>query len=915
MELNQPYYIEKRKGENHINLNGKWDFCCLDFPEDKLCDINFEYSSDLPASVVRCLNNAGVYPDPYVGLNSHLYKWIDEKVWYFRKRFAVKAQNTDVNAFLCFDGVGYYTRVWINETLLGDHEGMFGGPVCDATQYINYDGENELIVEVKACNYGIKAEFDHHNKSGNNTQIVPWNIANDGLVFGGDLNVFGIWNDVRLEIVSKTHISRPYLHTVSANAQSAELSLELEIAAGKVKELHKYYGYNEETEVVTTKDYTFAYASGLTGSTLDEIVDIKTTIYDCDGQIVYTSMDSEKLLDYDNLKCNSDYYEQQFFCKSIEIQNPKLWYPRCFGTPYMYDVQIELYSNGKLMDSHSFKTGIRTFEAKRTKGRKYAARWGNYQFVINGKEFFLKGINWMPVDFLYSLEPKEYEWAIELIKNAGIQMIRVWNGGGFPEIDLFYDICDREGILVWQDTFIANVHDSHAYDQCALESQIAYNVYRIRNHPSLVIYCGGNEFAAYTCGNAASMFVTDRIIRDLDPSRLFYYTTPDKGSAHVYPGDVEPVWYRHNYKELPFFAETGLHCFPNFETIKSVVDEKECIGKLPDLTNPEFAKVLPELVHHFTEYTADNMKYKLARISHITDISDMTLENLCKASQMQAYEFYTVMIQTAEENYPVCGGIMPWVFKRPCPTAAIQLVDAYGRPNYNYYAMQNTYRDIGICYCQKWSILKPHETLPITVKIFNQGHYCLNDAKIRFTIYSPDLSLEKEWAFDYIDATNEYTLEDFKLTDKYTNKCFLASADLIINNDIAARTVYVHKCTDMLADEEFCAEYRKEPKRITFENGPYLMEDLKNAGAARLDVQIIDNGYEGSYRVYEVIIENISDVPAYPVTINIINKTARFFASDNYIMIKQNEVKKIKVTCDGLAEAEKAEIYVDWLNK
>lgn len=916
MKLNQPYYIEKRKGENHIDLNGKWDFCYLDLPEDNVCGIKFEYSSELPASVVRCLNNAGAYPDPYVGLNSHLYKWADEKVWYFRKRFVVKAQNTDINAFLCFDGVGYYTRVWINGALIGDHEGMYGGPVCDIASYLNFEDENELIVEVKACNYSKKDEYDSYNRKGLNTQIIPWNIPHNRGVHGGDFNVFGIWNDVRLEIVDKIHISRPYLYTSSIDDNVASLHFEVELATGKLQELHPYYGYTETTEGVAPSDYTFAYWTGLSGATLGKSVEIQIRIIDStEEKVVYETRDVEELLDYDNLKSNSDYHELQFFSKDIVIQNPKLWYPYTMGKPFLYDIEIELYNDGKKVDSHYFKFGIRTFTSKRTKGRKYAARWGNYQFVINGEEFFLKGINWMPVDFLYKIDRKEYKWLIELIKNANIQMIRVWNGGGYPEVDLFYEMCDEAGIMVWQDALLANLHDSHSYEQSILESQLAYNIYRLRNHPSLAVHCGGNEFGAYNNGNAASMFVMQRIVNDLDPARMFYYTTPVKGSAHVYPGDVEPVWYRHNYKELPFYGETGLHCFPNFETLRSVIDEKECIGKLPDLTNPEFAKELPELVHHFTEYTPDNMKSKLARVSHITNISDMTLETLCKATQMQAYEFYTIMIQSAEENYPVCGGIMPWVFKRHSPTAAIQTVDGLGRPTYNYYAVQNTFKNIGICYCQQWSILKPYETLPITIKIFNQGQHCLDNAKIRFTIYAPDLSVEKEWFFDYIDTMNEYPLEDFKLTDKYTNKCFLVSADLIINNDIAARTVYVHKCTDMLADEEFCVEYRKEPNRITFENGPYLMEDLKNAKAAHLNVQIVDAGYDGNYKVYEVIIENNSQVPAYPVTINILNKTARFFANDNYIMIKQNEVRTIKVTCDGLAETEKAEIYVDWLNK
>ena len=130
-------------------------------------------------------------PDPYFGANSKQYSWVDEKVWYFKKIFTVGRNLDEVNAYLCFDGAAYYSRVWVNGVLLGEHEGMFGGPVCDIAAYLKPRGKNELIVEIKACDYGVKDTFNSRNNGDKNSQIVPWNPARDRVTCNGDFIVMG----------------------------------------------------------------------------------------------------------------------------------------------------------------------------------------------------------------------------------------------------------------------------------------------------------------------------------------------------------------------------------------------------------------------------------------------------------------------------------------------------------------------------------------------------------------------------------------------------------------------------------------------------------------------------------------------------------------------------------------------------
>ena len=177
MRLDQPYYIEKR--ENSLSLNGTWDFFYSDSEKEEFCEKNWQYKAELPKSLYWCLYEAGITPHPYKGVNSKEYHWVDEKVWYFRKKFNLN-KNSCGNTVICFGGVSYYCRLWVNKNLIGEHEGMYGGPCVNIGEHLNFSGENEVIVEVKACNFGKKDIFDSFNGyDGMNDQIVPWNIARD----------------------------------------------------------------------------------------------------------------------------------------------------------------------------------------------------------------------------------------------------------------------------------------------------------------------------------------------------------------------------------------------------------------------------------------------------------------------------------------------------------------------------------------------------------------------------------------------------------------------------------------------------------------------------------------------------------------------------------------------------------------
>jgi beta-mannosidase len=880
MKLSQPYYIDRR--ENGISLDGVWDFAYTDAPCDA-SEVIFRHSATLPASVYYVLYEAGLLPHPYEGQNSKEYHWVDEKVWYFRRRFSLDREAD--SAFLTFEGVCYDSRLWVNGTLLGEHEGMFGGPVAEVAQYLNFHGENEIVLEVKAASFGEKESFDFWNTEGKNRAIAPWNILRDTSTSNGNFTVVGIWNSVRLELVSRFHVSRPYLVTERIDGEGAHLAFECEIADGSFPELTPWNAIQQGCY-----DYTRAFDFRLSGAVLDESVQITLSLRDGDA-VVFQETEDVPLADFEGLGMDLRYRELQYFTKKFILKDPKLWYPVGMGDAHLYTVSVALSHEGEEKDRIEFPYGIRTFEAGETAGNKYRHGWNKFLFSVNGKPFFLKGMNWTPIDFLYDVSPERYRWCLTLAKNAGIQMLRVWNGGGMQETDTFYRLCDEMGILVWQDQFLANTVSTAAFPHDILEHQAAYNLYRLRNHPSLALICGGNEFNPYSEGNAATMFVQMRTAQMLCPDRIYHYTTADRGSAHIY-NDMEPAWYRLRYRHLPFLGESGIHSFPSFKSIRRLISEREAMEVLPDLTAPEFRENFPDLIHHFSEYIPERVPRMLARISQIIDIKGATLRDLCEASQAHVYEYYQIMIQAMRENFPNTGGVMPWVFKRPWTTTAVQTVDGDDRPGYAYYAVQNAYRSLSVVWCQPYTVQSVKEPLPLTVKCL--GEEDLSGATVRLTVYRPDFSVFGEWE---APAAPLVEFGMLSLDEGFRESCFLSAAEITRGERVLARSVYFSKCTSKLDDPETLALHRSTMQNnLYFENGPWLKPTVAAARRATLSARVTARGEEGGYPFAEVLLENESDAPAYPVTLDV--DEGRCFLCENFFLLKPHEEKTVRLTAD-----------------
>ena len=494
VNLTNPFFIEPRAGAQHLALDRGWELSWRDSaiadPRDLSAQAKW-IGAQVPGSVQVSLFRAGELPNPYIGMNAKKYDWVLGKTWYYRKSFAVPAAAKGQYAFLCFDGVDYYARIWLNGRELGRHEGMHGGPMVEVGSLLRADGPNELIAEVRAANYGMADKFaafgtEMAPQAPADKVVAPWGLTGGlGLITGGgwgtklkvrpgrevgteDYFPMGIWRPVRLEVVPRTHLERPFLASMEANAASARLHLDVEVQVGT-------------TGLSANLNHQFgSFRSPMASRLVESPPELRFQLIDkVSGHSVFTREIPLHI-----------YEGRNWVRQEIDVPSPKLWWPNGLGDPYLYRASLSLIQQDKAIDHIEFDYGIRTIRTVPSAGPKTQDRWGDWQFVVNDRRFFVKGMDWWTNDIFLDLPRERYEWNLKSAQAAGIQLLRTW-GAGIVETADFYELCDQLGILVWEDFPIGN-RETAAWPQDIWQETVMQNVFRIRNHPSLAVYASGS---------------------------------------------------------------------------------------------------------------------------------------------------------------------------------------------------------------------------------------------------------------------------------------------------------------------------------------------------------------------------------------------------------------------------------------
>jgi beta-mannosidase len=623
----------------------------------------------LPARVPGCVHTDllenKLIPDPFIGINAKSVQWIEKEEWEYHCLFNISSYILDHDQLeIWFYGVDTYSEIFLNGKSLLVTNNMFH-PWSISVKSLLHEGENSLdIIFASAFTRGLEQyeKLPYHLPSSNDKdtfRVSPF-TRKSSYHFGWDwaprMLTSGLWKNIELLAFNKLKIRDFCILQLEQNKNYASLQCDLEL------------------EVHSGGEYIFA---------------------------IYVDKD---LISTGKYRLNEGINK---FSLPFGIHNPKLWYPRGYGSPELYKITIDVKYEDKVIDTRQTTTGIRKIEL--INGNQDIKE--GFHFRVNGIDIFAKGANIIPMDFfLPRIKKANYKSLIDNAVSVNMNMLRVWGGAAF-EHDSFYNLCNKEGIMVWQDfMFACMMYPSDKSFLASVREEIDYNVKRLRNHPSVVLWCGNNEVlegyhlwgwkedlgenAEIAFDSYKKIFheIIPDMLRTLDPSRPYVASSPmsaDKTGASL-PGLQSGDYHYWDIikKPLPlsayaenvgrFMSEFGFKSYPELKTLSSYAEEKDFNIRSEVL---EF--------HQGWETGADLVERNL----HNLYGKPGSFEDFLYLSQLTQKEAIKIAIEAHRRAKPWCMGTLFWQFNDCWPCASWSAVDYYGRWKALMYELKHLFAD------------------------------------------------------------------------------------------------------------------------------------------------------------------------------------------------------------------------------
>jgi len=665
---------------------------------------NYWFPVTVPCTVLTGLVANKVYPDPYIGMNNMLipdandsfnrqyhleqYSYLPgepnpwKKPYWYRTTFSVPAADKGKHFELIFKGINYRAEVWLNGTLLADSSkmvGMFEEFDLDASASIHAGAENALAVKIYPLDYpGLPSHpqlealgdfFDNGGPTGDVGKNVTMlsTVGWDWIPEVHDRNM-GIWQPVYLRTTGQVTITKPQVITDLPNLPDtsiAKVTVNFTLTNFGMKTI-------QGNVRLTISPENFA------GETISVSKMAKT--------------DGGKEMGTDGKGVGTGEKEE------FTINHPHLWWPNGYGAPNLYRIRIQYIDASGISDDTSIVFGIRTVSSRATDVNGFTRR----DFFVNGRRIHLDGGAWVP-DMMLNRDRQRYDYELRLCRNANVNMVRIW-GGGLGETDDFYELADRYGLLVWQDFWITGDTNGGFKGSAdwPLQSTVFINngirtIYRIRNHPSLLVWTGGNE------GHARKELydaMRDNVA-SLDGTRPFIPCSsgfshapkdwkgswPDDQPAGVYSGGPyswqdDAQYYRlvDGKKDWVFKDETGVPSQPPYNTLSKIIPNLVPDPNLPYPLNNTWGyhDACTGNGHYDTYYQA--MIDRFGAPVSMRDFSDKM--------QLLNAGGYRGIFEAAGHKLNETGGVMLWKLNAAYPSVIWQVYDWYLEPNSGYYFMK-----------------------------------------------------------------------------------------------------------------------------------------------------------------------------------------------------------------------------------
>lgn len=716
----------------------------------------------VPGSIHNDLLKAGLIEDPHFEKNSIKCEWVSNRWWIYKTNIYISSEKKAKNYEIIFKGVDYKAHFYLNGISLGQHTGMYRSAIFNINDILKFDANNKLEVifehapgEMGQIGYtkNIKAQKSRFN--------YKWD-------FSTRLVDAGLYDEVFINALGNNKLEDIYYKTSFIDNNTGLLKLDCKIKS-----------FKNNNAVINMNIY-------LKGKLLSTL---KDNIILSKGETSYQN--------------------------EIKVENVELWYPSGHGKQPLYEMKIEVSDDDGISDTDISYIGFREIKYVLNKGA--ASDSLPYGLVINNKRIYMKGVNITPLDHMYGrLTLKRYEDLIRLIKEANINLIRVW-GGGLIEKKDFYDLCDKYGIMIWQE-FIqssSGINNEPCTDMDYLEflkTTCTHVVKEKRNHAALVYWSGGNELTDVNTVPVSYENINIKMLKEIvDEYDFDRFMLPTSGSGprlfmetkeNVFNHDVHGPWkyggiFEHyemfNKSNSQLHSEFGVDGMGNLETLKKILTKENL-----KVDNMDDSLIWRHHGEWWDTYSRD--------VEIFGEFEN--LESFIMCSQFIQAEGIRYGLEANRRRMHYNSGSIIWQFNEPWPNVSCTCIaDYYNTPKLAYHFLKKAYRSINVSLRYEKLIYNSEEKFEGEIYISNDNDafecellYESNDINGN-CIISDEISVNAEGNASI--KVKNISFDIPKDIEAFSIKLSLLIKDEIINNEY----IFFTKSQQKSKRQEYISQY------------------------------------------------------------------------------------------------------------
>lgn len=631
-----------------VNIHQNWEF-----KQQKDTTWN---SATVPGNVFSDLLHHNMIKDPFVSTNELNVQWVSKKDWQYQTTFELDSKTLDKsNIELTFEGLDTYTYIYLNDTLIGSTNNAFRTWKYDIKELAKKQNTLKLHffpTKKQEIAESYKIDYELPESPRVFTRKAQFQYGWD---WGPIINTAGIWKPIKVTSWNNMKLDDVYFKQEKLTDSLASLTVEYTISS-------------------------------------DEAVEEATFEIKFDKTIHKIKAPAKK--------------GTHTYTTNLEIKNPKRWWTHNLGEPYLYEFDITLKEGKDTKAQRKIKKGLRTIELITTKD----AKGKTFHFELNGVPVFMKGANYIPQHSMQNkVTDAHYKKLLNDVVDANMNMLRVW-GGGIYENDIFYDLCDEKGILIWQDFMFACA--MYPGDQPFLENvqqEAIDQVTRLRNHASIALWCGNNENNegwkrwGWQAGkteaqkkeiwdNYLAIFdsILPKTVEKLNPEISYWESSPSYGRGnpkYEFEGDAHDWWvwhdaypFEHFEEKVPrFMSEFGFQSFPSYEAIR-YFSEQDSIDLNHDsyITHQKHARGF-QLIRKYME-----RDYKVPENG----------DDYVYVSQLLQAKGMTMGMEAQRRAMPYCMGSLYWQLNDCWPVVSWSSIDFMGNWKALHYKAKKSFQDV-----------------------------------------------------------------------------------------------------------------------------------------------------------------------------------------------------------------------------